>query len=99
VKVITTAGLTPFDVEISGSVFGMVKFVRALARTGAKVSGTRQTLGKTLKFLVWIDPRMIALFSITCEPLGFNFIGSDAIRSDGNIDPEKFPERKPPPTV
>lgn len=90
-KVISTVGMTPFRVVINSTVPGMVRFVRALSKTGAKVSSSPQggKQGGTLTFVVWISPFYIALFQSWCEPAEFQFISSEAIGTDGSIKTPK----------
>lgn len=90
-KVISTVGMTPFEVTIDQSVPSMVRFVRAMSKTGAKVSNSPRggKPGSTLTFVVWLNPFYIALFQSFCEPLDFRFISSEAIGMDGSIKSSK----------
>lgn len=86
-KAISTVGMTPFVVVIEGTVPGMVRFVRALSKTGAKVSSSPRgsKLGSQLSFVVWISPFYIAPFRTWCEPVEFTFVSADSIQTDGAI--------------
>ena len=92
-KAISTAGMTPFRVSIAPTVPGMVKFVRAMTRTGAKVSSSQRGVkaSDALSFIVWLNPMYIAMFESFCEPEGFQFIASEALKVDGSLDPTKLP--------
>ena len=86
-KVISTVGMTPFRVVINQTVPGMVRFVRALSKTGAKVSSSPQggKSGTDLTFVVWLNPMYIAMFQSFCEPVEFQFVSAEAIATDGSI--------------
>lgn len=86
-KVISTVGMTPFEVVIDGTVPGMVRFVRALSKTGAKVSSSPRSgnMGSQLSFVVWLSPFYIALFRTWCDPAGFTFVSTDKIQTDGSV--------------
>lgn len=88
-KAISTAGMTPFEVTIEQTVPAMVRFVRAMARTGAKVSSSPKGVqsGRSMVFVVWLNPMYIARFKIFCEPFDFRFIPSEMIKVDGNVKP------------
>jgi len=85
--------MTAFEVTIAQSVPGMVRFVRAITRTGAKVSSSSRgaKMGSDLMFIVWLNPMNIALFKSFCEPVTFQFIASEALKIDGSVDPRKAP--------
>lgn len=91
-KTISTAGSTPFEVTVAPTVPGMVRFVRALTRTGAvsRAQAGSSKPGSPLVFLVWLNPMSIAMFKAFCDPLRFQFLASDAIKTDGTVDPEKL---------
>lgn len=86
-KVISTVGMTPFEVVIDSTVPGMVRFVRALSKTGAKVSSSPRGSkpGSQLTFVVWLSPFYIAMFQSFCEPVEFRFVSSEAIGTDGSV--------------
>jgi hypothetical protein len=86
-KIISTAGMTPFEVVIDGTVPGMVRFVRALSKTSAKVSSSpkKSQLGNQMVFVVWLSPFYIALFRTWCDPAGFRFISADSVQTDGSV--------------
>jgi hypothetical protein len=86
-KAISTVGMTPFVVTIEGSVPGMVRFVRALSKTGAKVSSSPHGSkpGTQMAFVVWLNPFYIALFRTWCEPVDFTFVSADSVGVDGTI--------------
>jgi hypothetical protein len=90
-KVISTVGMVPFEVEIDGTVPGMVRFVRALSKTGAKVSSSPKNsqLGNQMAFVVWLSPFYIALFRTWCQPAVFRFISTDAVQVDGSVKTPK----------
>lgn len=90
-KVISTVGMTPFEVDIDQTVPGMVRFVRAMSKTGAKVSSSPKGSkpGTKLTFVVWLNPFYIALFQSFCEPLDFRFVSSEAIGVDGSVKTPK----------
>jgi hypothetical protein len=92
-KAISTVGMTPFEVTIEQSVAPMVRFVRAMSRTGAKVSSSQRGagMGSALTFIVWLNPMRIAMFKAFCDPQDFQFISSTAIKVDGTVDPLKIP--------
>jgi len=89
-KVITTAGMTPFQVTIDYTVSAMTRFVQAMVRTGAKVtaSPTKAQIGGQLVFIVWLKPMTFAVFKAWCRPSGFQFIAAEAIKVDGTLDPK-----------
>ena len=86
-KAISTVGMTPFEVVIDQTIPGMVRFVRALAKTGSKVSSSPKgtKLGSSLTFIVWVNPMSIPMFQSFCEPVSFRFISSEDIGVDGSI--------------
>lgn len=83
--------MTPFEVAIDQTVPGMVRFVRAMARTGAKVSSSPRggPIGQNLTFVVWLNPMYIAMFQSFCEPVDFRFISSEALGTDGSVKTPK----------
>ena len=46
---------------------------------------------RALSFIVWLNPMYIAMFESFCEPEGFQFIASEALKVDGSLDPTKLP--------
>lgn len=88
-KIINTTGLTPFEVTIDPSVSAMVRFVRALIRTNAKVGSSQVYDKSSMKFLVWINPTRIAVFEVFCRPAQFQFVSNTAIQINGDLDPAK----------
>jgi hypothetical protein len=92
-KVLNTAGKTPFEVVVDSTPPAIVRFVTALVRTDAKV-GSSKKLGNRLKFMVWINPTMIATFEAFCLPVSFQFISATVIQLNGEIDPAKVPPKK-----
>jgi hypothetical protein len=90
-KVISTVGMTPFEVGIDGTVPGMVRFVRALSKTGAKVSSSpkKSQLGSQMIFIVWLSPFYIALFRTWCEPAYFRLVSTDSVQADGSVKTPK----------
>lgn len=94
-KVINTAGMTPFEVVVDGTVPATTRFVRALIRTNAKVANSQTHAKSQMKFLVWISPTMIATFEAFCVPLSFQFVSATVIRPDGTLDPAKAEAGKP----
>lgn len=92
-KVINTAGKTPFEVVIDGTPPAIIRFVKALVRTDAKV-GSSQTYAKSrLKFIVWVNPTMIATFEAFCVPVSFQFVSATAILITGELAPVKVPPK------
>lgn len=80
--------MTPFEVTIAQSVPAMVRFVRAMSRTGAKVSSSPKSVssGRTMLFIVWLNPMYIARFQSFCEPFKFQFISSEKIKVNGDVE-------------
>ena len=92
-KAISTAGMTPFEVTIAQTVPAMFRFVRAMAKTRAKVSSSApgDKPGGDLHFIVWLNPMNVPLFESFCEPKGFQFIAAEAIKVNGDVDTTKRP--------
>ena len=90
-KAISTAGMTPFTVTIAQTVPAMYRFARALSKTRAKVSSSApgDKPGGDLQFVVWLNPMNVPLFESWCEPKGFQFIASEAIKVNGDVDTTK----------
>ena len=93
-KAISTAGMTPFTVTIAQTVPAMYRFARALSKTRAKVSSSApgDKPGGDLQFVVWLNPMNVPLFESWCEPKGFQFIASEAIKVNGDVDTTKLPQ-------
>lgn len=84
--------MTPFEVTIAQTVPAMWRFVQAMSRTKAKVTSSTRSgrVGGDLYFIVWLNPMYIALFESWCEPKRFQFISSDALKANGDVDPTRL---------
>ena len=80
--------MTPFEVTIPQTVPAMVRFVRAITRTKAKLSSSipGKQPGADLFFIVWLNPMYIPLFESWCQPKVFQFVGSEAFKANGDVD-------------
>lgn len=85
--------MTPFHVTIAQTVPAMFRFVRAMSKTRAKVSSSSAgaQAGSDLHFVVWLNPMYIPLFESWCEPKGFQFVASEDIKTNGEVDATKTP--------
>lgn len=83
--------MTPFQVTIAHTVPAMYRFVQAMSKTRAKVSSSEpgEKPGGDLHFVVWLNPMYVPLFESWCEPKKFQFIASEAIKVNGDLDPTR----------
>ena len=77
--------MTPFEVSIAQTVPAMYRFVRAIAKTRAKVSASKNGLpiNGNLEFIVWLNPMYSAMFEAFCIPARFQFVSSSSLGIGG----------------